>query len=113
VTVTLGDGYQPLVREPIAVNLAGRRLGTVQEPVRVVYVDRCLAERRAVTAAKAEVAKIEEQLNELRAEYDRAPPSEKDAIGRAIRRMENDFLKPATAALAAAKAAREACRTSG
>jgi hypothetical protein len=113
VTVTLGDGYQSLTREPIAVNLAGRRLGTVQEPVRVVYVDRCLAERRAVMDAKAKVLKIQEQIDELRAEYDRAPPSEKDAIGRAIRRMENDFLKPATATLAAAKAAREACRKSG
>jgi hypothetical protein len=112
VTVTLGDGYQPLVREPIAINLAGHRLGTVQEPVRLVYVDGCLAERRAVTDAQAKIAKIQEQLNELRAEYDRAPPSEKDAIGRAIRRMENNFLKPATAALAAARAARETCRTS-
>jgi hypothetical protein len=113
VTVTLGDGYQPVVRQPIAVNLAGRRLGTVQEPVRVVYVDRCLAERQAVTAAEARIAKIQEQLNELRAEYERAPPSEKEAIGRAIRRMEQQFLTPATAALQAARTAREACRAAG
>ena len=113
VTVTLGDGYQPVVRQPIAVNLAGRRLGTVQEPVRVVYVDRCLAERRAVKDAEARIAKVQEQLAGLRAEHEQAPPSEKEAIARAIRRIENDFLKPATAALATARAAREACRASG
>ena len=49
VTVTLPDGYQPIVRQPFAVNLAGHRLGTVQEPIRLVYVDRCIPQRRAVT----------------------------------------------------------------
>jgi hypothetical protein len=113
VTVTLPDGYQPIVRQPIAVNLADHGLGTVQEPIRLVYVDRCIPQRRAVTAAEAKVAKIEADLQELRDEFDRAPASERDAIGKLIRRMEKEFLTPAIAERKAARAAREACRVAG
>jgi hypothetical protein len=113
VSVTLADGYRPVERKPIATNLVEHRAGTVQEPIEVVYVDRCIAERRAVTSAEAKVAGIQADLQELRAEYDRAPPSEKDAILRGIRRMEKDFLQPAIAAKQAALAAREACRAAG
>jgi hypothetical protein len=109
VTVTLKDGYQPLVRQPIVTNLPGRRLGTVHEPVRLVYPDICITERQAVVAATKKVDDVQNDLRELREEYDHAPPSEQDAIGRTIRRIERDFLKPAIAAVKNARAARDAC----
>jgi hypothetical protein len=109
VTITLSDGFQPIIRQPIAVNLADHHLGSIQEPVRVVYLDRCLAERHASEAAKAAVDKIQADLKELRDELDRAPASEKDAIRRGIDRLEKQFLDPALHTLAAARAARDSC----
>jgi hypothetical protein len=110
VTITLADGFQPIVRQPIAVNLAEHHLGNVQEPVRVVYNDRCRAERQAVTAAQAAVDKIQADLQELRDELDRAPQSEKDAIRRGITRLEDLMLQPALVAREAALSARADCQ---
>jgi hypothetical protein len=110
LTVTLADGFQPVRRRPIALNLREHRVGTVQEPVRVVYVDRCVGERRAVKDARDKVVKIEQRLAELQEEYDRLPPSEQGPIGRMIRQIQDRELKPATAKLAAAKAALQTCQ---
>lgn len=108
-TVTLTDGFVPIDRQLIALNLGERRLGTVQDPVRLVYADRCIPERHAVTAAEAKVARIQANLDELREELKRVPPSEKEPIRKAIRRIEQQFLPPAIEERRAARAARAAC----
>jgi len=107
--VTLADGFQPVRRRQIALNLFEHRLGTVQEPGRIVYVDRCVGERRAVNEARDKVAKIEQRLAELQAEYDRLSPSEQGPIGRMIKQIQDRELKPATATLATVKAALQTC----
>lgn len=58
------SSFQPVRRRPIALNLRERRLGTVQDPVRIVYVDRCVGESRTVKDARDKVAKIEQRLAE-------------------------------------------------
>ena len=109
VTVRLSDGYEPILRRQIALNLGERRLGSVQEPVRLVFVDRCVAERRALTEADARFRQIAQHVAALQAEYDSLPPSERESLGREIRRIQREQLTPASLALAAAKAARDAC----
>jgi hypothetical protein len=110
LTVTLKDGFLPVRRRPIALNLGEHRLGTVQEPVRIVYVDRCVGERHAVSDAAAAVAEIEHRLAELKAEYESLPPSEQGPVGKMIRKIQNGELAPATAKLAAAREALQACQ---
>jgi hypothetical protein len=110
LTVTLKDGFQPVRRRPIAFNLGEHRLGTIQDPVRIVYVDRCVGERHAVSDAAATVAEIEGRLAELKAEYESLPPSEQGPVGKMIRKIQDQELAPATARLATARAALQTCQ---
>jgi hypothetical protein len=102
------DGTLWITRKPIKVNLAERRLGTVQEPIRLVYVERCVAERRAVIVAEATVASIQADLEALHRKLAQAHLSEKQAVLESIRLTEQALTR-AIAAVEAARAAREAC----
>ena len=76
-----------------------------------VTVDRCQALVDAVNAALSTVRDIEAQIKGLQAELQNAPPAEKPFIISEIKRLREEELAAAEAALDAARRALTACRS--
>ncbi|HEX6375139.1 MAG TPA: hypothetical protein VFZ91_05415 [Allosphingosinicella sp.] len=93
-----GDG------EPQAYEIQGNLV------VRPVPVERCPAEAQAVTAAEAAVKEAEAKIGRLRDEFATAAPAEREGIRQDIAEVQEEELRPATAALEKARRALQVCR---
>lgn len=120
--VTLSDGTVAIPRQLIALNFTDRRIGSIQEPLRVVLPPTftwpgnepeprpCQAETAAVEQARSAVDSLQEQLKALEKALRTAPREEKEQIQAEIRQIQRFHLPAARTALERAERVLEQCR---
>ena len=123
--ITLPDGSKPIERQLISLNFQGRVMGTMQDPVRVVFPptfawpapdpepNRCEAEAAKVRSAETALEALDFEVEQLQAELGHASPAEKRAILAEIRRIRAQRIPDAQEALSAAELALDRCCASG
>lgn len=79
--------------------------------VQPVTVDRCQSEVNAVRAAQSVVDAVDQEIRQLQTDLQHASPTEKPFIISEIRRLREEDLTDAMAALANARAALSTCRS--